>query len=160
MSRPISLADFDQIKLISAKVASVKINKTKVPAFLCSLDVGPSLLEVQLHLRRICGRCACPLYQLAKAQRLLQWQTNMAAYVLNCFGDLLTVQSHLSLLVGCPSDFVVSFMEPIHRAVYAGGVLQLHSPYAPAGTSKIAWEVSVCQLCSAHYAAHKRRCEQ
>lgn len=53
MTRQISLADFQQIKLISAKVVSAKVNKTaKVPAFLCSLDVGHPLLEVQLYLRQ------------------------------------------------------------------------------------------------------------
>ena len=56
MTRLISLAEFQQIKLISAKVASAKVNKTaKVPAFLCSLDVGHSLLEVQFHLRQNAG---------------------------------------------------------------------------------------------------------
>lgn len=52
MTGLICLADLQQIKLISAKVVSAKVNKTaKAPAYLCSLDVGEPLLEVQLHLR-------------------------------------------------------------------------------------------------------------
>lgn len=58
MNRLIGLADFQHIKLISAKVASAKVNKTaKVPAFLCSLDVGHSLLEVQFYFRQNVDFC-------------------------------------------------------------------------------------------------------
>ena len=56
MSKLISLADLQHIKFISAKIASAKVNKTKEPAFLCSLDVGHALLEVHFHLRQNCGR--------------------------------------------------------------------------------------------------------
>ena len=43
----ISLADFQKINFVAARVASVKVNKTaRVPAYLCSLDVGAPLLEV------------------------------------------------------------------------------------------------------------------
>lgn len=54
MARLISLADLQQIKFISAKIASAKVNKTKVPAFLCSLDVGQALLEVHFPSQADC----------------------------------------------------------------------------------------------------------
>lgn len=94
MSTLISLAGFQEIKLISAKVASVKVNKTKVPAFLCSLDVGPSLLEVQLYFRQNSGRSTCALYPLAMAERLLcgkRLMFNMAARVFGLLWRSLTV---------------------------------------------------------------------
>ena len=114
MSTLLSLAGFQQIKLISAKVASVKVNNTKVPAFLCSLDVGPSLLEVQLHLRQKSGLSTCASYQLALAKRLLcgkRFLFDMAAHVLGLLWRL-----HYVLLVGYPSHFV-SCIEP--ETIYA-----------------------------------------
>ena len=43
----ISLADFQKIRFVAAKVVNVKVNKTaRVPAYLCSLNVGAPLLEV------------------------------------------------------------------------------------------------------------------
>ena len=45
----ISLLEFQQVRYIAARIATVKFNKTaRVPAYLCSLDVGAALLEVHL----------------------------------------------------------------------------------------------------------------
>ena len=48
-SKLLSLADLQHIKFISARVTSAKVNKTaKVPAYICSLEVGSLLLQVHL----------------------------------------------------------------------------------------------------------------
>lgn len=47
-SKLISLSEFQRIRFIAAKIATVKANKAaRVPAYLCSLDVGTALLEVR-----------------------------------------------------------------------------------------------------------------
>ena len=46
----ISLADFHRIKFVAARIASVKVNKTaRVPAYLCSLELGTPLMEVTVN---------------------------------------------------------------------------------------------------------------
>ncbi len=46
----ISLADFHKIQFVAARIASVKVNKTaRVPAYLCSLELGTPLMEVDIH---------------------------------------------------------------------------------------------------------------
>lgn len=47
-SKLISLSEFQRIRFIAAKIATVKANKAaRVPAYLCSLDIGTALLEVR-----------------------------------------------------------------------------------------------------------------
>ena len=85
MARLVTLADFQRIQFISAKVASAKVNKTKVPAVLCSLDVGHPLLEVQLHHRQNSGRSTCS----AGNGRHSNGFPDIAAYAVYRFGRLL-----------------------------------------------------------------------
>ncbi len=43
-----TLADFHRIHFVAARIASVKVNKTaRVPAYLCSLELGTPLMEVK-----------------------------------------------------------------------------------------------------------------
>ena len=92
MIRLISVAEFRQIQFISAKVASVKVNKTKVPAFLCSLDVGPSLLEVQLTSSRDSLSAPCTSWQRHSVCCVADALSDVAAYVLYCFDISLALE--------------------------------------------------------------------
>lgn len=110
MAKLISLADLQHIKFISAKVASAKVNKTKVPAFLCSLDVGQALLEVHFHLSPNCGRPSHVLYPLASAPPGFAMHPQLLdAYVFCCFGYYFVLP--LILLMNCSTHFA-SFTEP------------------------------------------------
>lgn len=151
----VALPEFHKIQLLTARVTAVKVNKTaRVPAYLCSLDVGSTLCEVIASMTCSAGCFAFLLNQdgalcrhgkvcSPRLAQHLSCNTCVSARLLRRLLDMCTCW--LQVCHTCKGWVVVSTV----------GKPTADLPYA--GAPKTTWQEFILQLSTVNTAACQGR---